>query len=72
MTRPLAQDQATGRSRIEDARFAHESEEEFARMLDFYNVRWEYEPRTFALRRDADGRILEAFAPDFYLTDLDL
>ncbi|HEY7802713.1 MAG TPA: hypoxanthine phosphoribosyltransferase [Dehalococcoidia bacterium] len=72
MTRPLAQEQATGRSRIEDARFAHESEEEFARMLDFYNVRWEYEPRTFALRRDDDGRILEAFSPDFYLTDLDL
>ena len=56
---------------IEDARFAHESEEEFARLLDFYGVRWEYEPRTFPLRRGDDGRIHEAFAPDFYLADLD-
>lgn len=57
---------------IEDARFAHESEEEFARLLDFYGVRWQYEPRTFPLQRSDDGRILEAFSPDFYLVDLDL
>ncbi len=57
---------------IEDARFAHESEEEFARLLDFYGVRWQYEPRTFPLRRSEDGRIVEAFSPDFYLVDLDL
>jgi len=57
---------------IEDARFAHESEEEFARLLDFYGVRWQYEPRTFPLQRADDGRILEAFSPDFYLVDLDL
>jgi len=56
---------------IEDARFAHESEEEFARLLDFYGVRWQYEPRTFPLQRGDDGRILEAFSPDFYLVDLD-
>src|SRR6185295_13708399 len=49
-----------------------ESEEEFARLLDFYGVRWQYEPRTFPLRQADDGRILEAFSPDFYLTDLDL
>src|SRR5438132_8866384 len=59
-------------STIEEARFAHESEEEFARILDFYGVRWEYEPRTFPLRHGEDGRIIEAFSPDFYLTDLDL
>jgi hypoxanthine phosphoribosyltransferase len=57
---------------IDDARFAHESEEEFARILDFYGVRWQYEPRTFPLRQDDDGRIVEAFSPDFYLPDLDL
>jgi hypoxanthine phosphoribosyltransferase len=57
---------------IEDARFAHESEEEFARLLDFYGVRWQYEPRTFPLRQGDDGRIIEAFSPDFYLVDLDL
>ena len=59
-------------STIEDARFAHESEEEFAGLLDFYGVRWEYEPRTFPLRSADDGRIVEAFSPDFYLPDLDL
>ncbi len=59
-------------STIEDARFAHESEEEFARLLDFYRVRWQYEPRTFPLRYGDDGRIVEAFSPDFYLADLDL
>jgi hypoxanthine phosphoribosyltransferase len=59
-------------STIEDARFAHESEEEFARLLDFYGVRWQYEPRTFPLRQGDDGRIIEAFSPDFYLVDLDL
>lgn len=57
---------------IEDARFAHESEEEFARLLDFYGVRWHYEPRTFPLKHADDGRVVEAFSPDFYLTDLDL
>jgi hypoxanthine phosphoribosyltransferase len=57
---------------IEDARFAHESEEEFARLLDFYGVRWQYEPRMFPLKHADDGRVLEAFSPDFYLPDLDL
>jgi len=57
---------------IEDARFAHESEEEFARLLDFYGVRWQYEPRTFTLREGEGGRIIEAFSPDFFLPDLDL
>ena len=71
-TRPLIQAKETRVTRIDDARFAHESEEEFARMLDFYHVRWEYEPRTFTLRHDDEGRVLEAFSPDFYLTDLDL
>jgi len=51
--------------------FAHNSEEEFARILDFYGVEWQYEPRSFTLREE-NGRILEAFTPDFYLPDLDL
>jgi hypoxanthine phosphoribosyltransferase len=59
-------------STVEDARFAHDSEEEFARLLDFYGVRWEYEPRTFTLRESDDGRVVEAFTPDFYLPDLSL
>src|SRR5690242_9577114 len=51
--------------------FAHPSEAQFARLLDFYGVAWRYEPRTFPLR-EQDGRVVEAFAPDFYLPDFDL
>ncbi len=52
-------------------KFAHPSEAEFARLLDFYGVRWQYEPRSFPLRYQDDGQLLEAFTPDFYLTDYD-
>jgi hypoxanthine phosphoribosyltransferase len=55
-----------------DVTFAHPSEAEFARILDFYQVAWEYEPRTFALSWDRDGNVLEAFSPDFYLPEQDL
>ena len=41
-------------------------------MLDYYDVAWEYEPRTFVLEEDADGRVTEAFTPDFYLPEQDL
>ena len=51
--------------------FANSSEEEFAKILDFYRVRWEYEPRTFPLAWDDEGRVTEAFSPDFYLVDSD-
>jgi hypoxanthine phosphoribosyltransferase len=52
--------------------FSHPSEEEFARILDFYQITWEYEPKTFPLRWDDQGNILEAFSPDFYLPEQDL
>lgn len=52
--------------------FAHPIEEEFARILEYYGVRWEYEPRTFPLAWDEDGNVTEAFAPDFYLPDENL
>jgi len=52
--------------------FAHPSEEEFAQVLNFYGIRWLYEPRTFPLEWDSEGNILEAFSPDFYLPDFDL
>ncbi len=51
--------------------FAHESEAEFARILDFYGISWLYEPSSFPLRRKGE-RILEAFTPDFFLPDLNL
>jgi hypoxanthine phosphoribosyltransferase len=52
--------------------FAHPSEEQFARILDFYQVAWEYEPTTFELQWDDEGSVLEAFSPDFYLPEQDL
>jgi hypothetical protein len=48
-------------------RFAHESEQRFARILDFYGVVWEYEPVEFALEWDGDGRPTAGFRPDFWL-----
>jgi hypothetical protein len=52
--------------------FAHASEAELARILDFYEVRWAYEPDTFPIGWNLDGNVVESFAPDFYLPDLDL
>jgi hypothetical protein len=51
--------------------FAHASEAEMARILDFYAVRWEYEPDTFPILWNLDGDVVESFSPDFYLPDLD-
>lgn len=50
-------------------RFANAAELECAKVLDYFNVPWEYEPRTFVLEEDAEGRVLEAFTPDFYLPE---
>ena len=52
--------------------FAHASEAEMARILDFYGVRWEYEPQTFPILWNLDGDVVESFSPDFYLPELDL
>ena len=52
--------------------FAHASEAEMARILEFYEVRWEYEPTTFPILWNVDGDVIESFAPDFYLPDLDM
>ena len=58
--------------RVASTRFAHPSERVAAQILDLYGIRWEYEPTTFALERDAKGNVIAAFAPDFYLVDFDL
>ncbi|HSL35070.1 MAG TPA: hypothetical protein VK871_15565 [Candidatus Limnocylindrales bacterium] len=52
--------------------FAHASEAEMARILDFYDVRWEYEPHTFPIQWNLEGEVVESFSPDFWLPDLDL
>jgi hypoxanthine phosphoribosyltransferase len=56
----------------EQPRFANRAELECAKLLDYYGVPWEYEPRTFVLETDDEGRVTEAFTPDFFLPEQDL
>src|ERR1700754_5214932 len=53
-------------------RFASPAELECAKVLDYYGVPWLYEPRTFVLEEDEEGRGTEAFPADFYLPEQDL
>ena len=52
--------------------FANRAELECAKVLDYYGVPWDYEPKTFVLERDEEGRVVEAFTPDFHLPEQDL
>lgn len=52
--------------------FVHPSEQIFANLLDFYRIAWEYEPRSFPIQWDRDGKVSKAFTPDFYLPEFDL
>jgi hypothetical protein len=52
--------------------FAHQSEQEFAHILDFYHIAWQYEPRTFPIEWDAEGNVAKSFTPDFYLPEHNL
>jgi hypothetical protein len=52
-------------------RFANDSEEEFAKVLDFYRIPWKYEPETFPVEWWPDGRVKSSFSPDFYLAEMD-
>ena len=56
----------------EPPRFVNEAELEYAKILDYYGVPWMYEPHTFVLERGDDGRVVEAFTPDFYLPEENL
>ena len=59
-------------SGVEPPVFQNEAELECAKILDYYRVPWAYEPRTFVLEEDEEGRVTEAFTPDFYLPEQDL
>ncbi len=52
--------------------FAHVSEREFAKILDFYQIKWKYEPKTFELEFNNEGNPAMSFSPDFYLPGFDL
>ena len=58
--------------RYKDTNFAHESEREFAKILDFYDIDWDYEPKTFPVEWDREGNPKISFTPDFFLPDYDL
>ncbi|MHB1314081.1 MAG: cytidylate kinase family protein [Christensenellales bacterium] len=51
--------------------FKNPSEMEFAKILDMYQIDWKYEPKTFPIEWDAEGNVVSAFSPDFYLTKFD-
>ncbi|HBT20795.1 MAG TPA: hypothetical protein DEA47_05480 [Peptococcaceae bacterium] len=63
---------AEGDYREKPKKFANKSEEEFARILDYYKIKYLYEPTTFPLKWDSEGNIESAFTPDFYFPDFDL
>ena len=50
--------------------FAHPSEQEFARFLDYYRIRWVYEPVSFPISWEGE-RVSEMLTPDFYLPEHD-
>src|SRR5258708_34148837 len=46
--------------------FAHPSDQEFAAFLDYYRIRWEYDPVSSPISFDGP-LVSEMFTPDFYL-----
>jgi hypothetical protein len=62
-------DENTEDTKIE---FVHPIEAEFAKILNYYGIEWEYEPHTFKLEWDEHGNVTKAFSPDFYLPQQNL
>jgi hypothetical protein len=58
--------------RVAAVSFAHPSERVAAQILDYYGIRWEYEPTTFPIEWDSKGEAIASFSPDFYLPDFEL
>ena len=71
MTSPEDQDDLEDTLPSDLVQFAHNSERQFARLLDFYQIEWQYEPRSFDIDWDRDGKPLQKFTPDFYLPQFD-
>ena len=68
---PPTPDQTQLHPPLDEIAFAHASERVAAEILDFYRIRWLYEPTTFPLEWDAKGKVIVSFSPDFYLVDFD-
>jgi len=58
--------------RYDEVKFAHPSERECAKILDFYQIPWQYEPTTFPIEWDKKGNVIQSFAPDFFLPEQNL
>jgi len=71
-TTPVPVDEPMDHPPLEQIAFAHASERVAAEILDFYRIRWRYEPRTFPIDWDGQGRVISSFTPDFYLIDFDV
>lgn len=69
---PAQPDEATGHPPLDQIPFAHASERVAAEILDYYLIRWRYEPTTFPLEWDGNGNVIVSFTPDFYLVDFDV
>lgn len=50
-------------------RFVHQSEVDFVNILEMYHIEWKYEPTTFPIEWDAEGNVIKAFTPDFFLPE---
>jgi hypothetical protein len=72
ITKPVTVDEALDHPPLDEIAFAHASERVAAEILDFYRIRWQYEPRTFPIEWDGQGRVISSFSPDFYLIDFDV
>lgn len=68
----LIQERYLSRPENKHLQFSHPAEEVFAKILDFYGLEWQYEPRTFPLEWNDQGQVTEAFSPDFYLPAQDI
>jgi len=71
-SRPVPVDESPDHPPLDQIAFAHASERIAGEILDFYRIRWQYEPRTFPLEWDGRGRVVSSFTPDFYLVDFDV
>ena len=60
------------REKYNEVKFAHPSERECAKILDFYQIQWQYEPTTFPIEWDKKGNVIQSFAPDFFLPEQNL
>jgi hypoxanthine phosphoribosyltransferase len=69
---PAPADSPASHPPLDEIGFAHGSERIAAEILDFYRIRWEYEPRAFPLEWDGKGVVIASFTPDFYLPEFDL